>query len=107
MSNNMDTDVYETSVYSYTKQKEYSVRINKQYLNKGERVIIIDDFLAKGGAVMGLKDLIEQSGAILEGVGIVIEKAYQEGRPILEANGIRIESLVSVKAIKDGKIEFN
>ena len=82
MSNNMDTDVYETSVYSYTKQKEYSVRINKQYLNKGDRVIIIDDFLAKGGAVMGLKDLIEQSGAILEGVGIVIEKAYQEGRPI-------------------------
>ena len=57
---------------------------------------------------MGLKDLIEQSGAILEGVGIVIEKAYQEGRPILEANGIRIESLVSVKSIKDGeKIEFN
>lgn len=107
MSNNMDTDVYETSVYSYTKQKEYSVRINKQYLNKGDRVIIIDDFLAKGGAVMGLKDIIEQAGAVLEGVGIVIEKAYQEGRPILEANGIRIESLVSVKAIKDGEIEFN
>ncbi|WP_300279577.1 xanthine phosphoribosyltransferase [Peptacetobacter sp.] len=105
-SSNMEDDVYETVVYSYTKGKEYTVRINKEFLHEGERVIVIDDFLAKGGAVMGLKDLIDQAGAELLGVGIVIEKGYQEGRPILEANKIRVESLASIESIKNGEITF-
>ncbi|TQQ85797.1 xanthine phosphoribosyltransferase [Peptacetobacter hominis] len=107
MSSNMDTDVYETTVYSYTKGIEYSVRVNKKYINKGEKVIVIDDFLAKGGAVMGLKDIVDQAEAELMGVGIVIAKAYQEGKPILEANNIRVETLVSVEAINDGVITFS
>lgn len=32
MSSNMDTDVYETTVYSYTKGIEYSVRVNKRVI---------------------------------------------------------------------------
>ena len=105
-SSNISDDVYEAKVYSYTKEKEYSVRVDKSLLNKGERVIIMDDFLARGGATMGLKNIIEQAEAELVGVGIVIEKSYQTGRAALEERNVKVESLARIEAIEDGVIKF-
>lgn len=105
-SKNLDKEVYETKVYSFTKGKEYTVRVSKKYLNKGENILVVDDFLANGRAVLGLNDIINQSGANLVGVGIVIEKGFQEGRKVLEDKGIRVESLAIVESIQDGKVVF-
>ncbi len=70
------------------RKKDYKVRVGKQFLNKGERVLIIDDFLAQGGcATKGMIDLVEQAGAELVGIGIVIEKGFQDGRKVLEDLG--------------------
>lgn len=48
---NLDGDQYTTTVYSFTKQKEFPVIVAKKYLNAGDHVLLIDDFLANGKAV--------------------------------------------------------
>jgi len=100
-SRNLDTEVYQSSVYSFTKEKEYQVRVSKKYLSKDDKVLIIDDFLANGRAVLGLLDIIEQSGATVKGAGIVIEKGYQNGRKVIEEKGIRVESLAIVEKMNE------
>ena len=92
---NLDKEVYESEVHSFTKNKTYKVRVGKQFLNEGENILIIDDFLAKGCATKGLIDLI--------GIGIVIEKGFQEGRSVLEEMGVRVESLAIIEKFEDGK----
>ena len=67
---------------------------------------MIDDFLANGHAAKALLDLIGQAGASVAGLGIVIEKSFQEGRSLLENEGYRVESLARVKSLKDGKVTF-
>jgi len=55
---------------------------------------------------MGLVQIVNQAKAEIVGVGIVIEKAFQDGRSRIEKEGIILESLAIVKSIKDGKVVF-
>lgn len=103
---NMDKDAYEASVHSFTKNVTYSVRVAKKFMNSNDKVLIIDDFLANGNAVLGLSSIVEQAGGQVVGVGIVIEKAFQNGRAIIEEKGLRVEALASIEAMKNGKIFF-
>lgn len=105
-SKNLDGDVYTAPVVSFTKGKEYMIRVAKRFLTPEDRVLIIDDFLAKGKAVLGLKQIVEQSGATLVGVGICVEKGFQEGGRLLRENGIRVESLAIVELDENGGICF-
>ena len=105
-SKNLDKDVFETKVYSFTKAKEYSVKVSKKYLSKGENILVLDDFLANGRAALGLKDLVDQAEANLVGVGIVIEKGFQEGRQLLLDEGVRLESLAILESIENGTVKF-
>ncbi len=101
---NLSDDVYASNVFSFTKNKNYVVRVDKQYLQADDHVLIIDDFLANGNAALGLIDLVEQAGGTVVGVGIVIEKAFQTGRKLLEEKGVQVEALASVESISDGKV---
>lgn len=105
-SRNLDSDVYISKVFSYTKNKLYEIKVSKRYISKGEKILILDDFLAKGGAVLGLVDIIKQAGAELVGVGIVIEKSYQDGSMILKGKGIRVESLACIESLENKMIRF-
>lgn len=105
-SKNLDAQVYETKVYSFTKGKEYSVKVSKRYLNEGENILVLDDFLANGRAALGLKDLVEQAKANLVGIGIVIEKGFQDGRAVIEKTGTKVESLAIIDSIENGNITF-
>ena len=71
-------------------------------------MLVIDDFLANGCAVMGLIELIKSSGATLEGVGIAVEKGFQEGGRMIREQGIHLESLAIVESMDaaTGKIQF-
>ena len=104
---NISSDVFTSKVESYTHQKTYDIIVSKEFLDSGDRVLIIDDFLAKGSAVMALADIVKQAGAKTVGAGIVIEKAYQGGGDLIRSSGIRLESLARVKSmsVADG-IEF-
>ncbi len=103
---NLDATVFQTDVFSFTKQKTFSVRVSSKYIDKDDKVLIVDDFLAKGGALQGLIDITEMAGATVAGCAIVIEKSFQEGADLIRNKGYRIESLARIKSIKDGVIEF-
>lgn len=105
-SKNLDNETYESQVYSFTKDKYYTIRVSKSYLSAEDNVLIIDDFLANGQAALGLLDLVKQSGAVLSGVGIVIEKGFQEGGRHLREQGIRLVSLAVIRSMQSGKIVF-
>ncbi len=102
----MDKDIYESTVYSYTKEKNYTIRVSKRFLNKGENILLIDDFLARGKAIEGLINILEQSGSNLVGVGIVIEKGFQQGGKVLREKGVHLESLAIIDNTPDGKLIF-
>lgn len=98
--------VYAASVHSFTKQETYQVTIVQSYLNKEDRILIVDDFLATGAALVGLADIVEASGATLVGVGCVIEKKFQEGRGLLEERQIPIQSLARISSMSPGHVDF-
>ena len=104
-SNNLDSSAYESEVYSYTKNRNYKIRVSEDYLNKKDKILIIDDFLANGSAALGLIELIKCAGVEVVGVGIVIEKAFQNGGEKLREDGINLHSLVRV-AFDNGEIIF-
>lgn len=105
-SKNLDQTVYKTEVFSFTKDKTYQIMVSSKYLDKPDRVLIIDDFLANGRAALGLKDIVEQAGANLVGIGVVIEKGFQPGGKILRESGIKVESLAIIKVMAEGHIVF-
>lgn len=94
---NMDADMYATEVKSFTHNKVNHVVVSKKYLNKGEHILIMDDFLANGCAVEGLMDLVSQAGGIVEGVGICIEKGFQGGGDALRSKGVNLKSLAIIE----------
>lgn len=104
---NIDDDVYSTSVYSFTKRTDYDVKVSRKYLSAEDNILIVDDFLANGRAALGLVDIVSQAGASLEGIGIVIEKGFQEGGKLLRDKGFRVESLAVINHMGNGEIEFN
>ena len=105
---NIAGEVYTTKVESFTHGRVYDVIVSKEFLGKGDKVLLIDDFLANGKALEGLARLVEESGAQLVGAGIVIEKGFQAGGKMLRKEGIRIESLAIVESMDEatGKIVF-
>lgn len=105
-SKTLGDDVYKSSVYSYTKGVTYDIMVSKNFLNKGDRVLVIDDFLANGKALEGVYDILEQAGAELLSTGILIEKGFQEGGKRLREKGYEIHSLATIKSLEGGKVEF-
>lgn len=101
-------DVYKSKIHSYTKDQDFDIQIEKQFIYKDDIVLIIDDFLANGSATLGMIDIINQAGAKLAGVGIAIEKGFQNGGEILRDKGVRVESLAIISSMdeKTGKIIF-
>ncbi|MCT4509638.1 MAG: xanthine phosphoribosyltransferase [Tepidibacter sp.] len=106
-SKNVDNDnAYESQVYSFTKDKTYTIRVCKDYLNASDNILILDDFLANAQAALGLKDLVKQSGANLAGIGIAIEKGFQGGGKILRDKGVKVESLAIINSMNSKGIDF-
>ena len=103
---NLDGSLYTTKVQSYTHNRVYDVILSKKFLSAEDHVLVIDDFLANGCAVNGLMDIIEEAGATLEGVGIVIEKGFQNGGKEIRERGVHLESLAIIKSMTDTEIEF-
>ncbi len=105
-SKNLDREVYESSVYSYTKAQHYIIRVSKEAISKEDNILIIDDFLANGQAILGLKEIIDAANANLVGVGIVIEKGFQKGGEMLRESGITIQSLAIIDSLEEDGITF-
>ena len=104
---NMNKNCYECMERSYTKNTNYLVKISKEYLKEGERVIIVDDFLANGEAMNALLNICAQAKVEVLGIGVVIAKMYQPGFERISKMCDNIHILAKVKSMSDdGRIEF-
>ena len=105
---NIDGEVYTTKIESFTHKRVYDVIVSKKFLSPEDHVLIIDDFLANGCALMGLLELAQEAGATVEGIGIAVEKGFQQGGELIRSKGYQLESLAIVDAMdsKTGEITF-
>ena len=95
---------YSTDIHSFTKNKTSTVIVSEEFLGADDKVLIIDDFLANGDASLGLNDIVKQANATTVGVGIVVEKSFQNGRQRLEDAGLYVSSLCKVASLKGNKV---
>ncbi len=100
----MPDQVLLTLAPSHTKGRTIELIISPEYLARGERVLIIDDFLATGQTILALARLAEAAGSRIVGIGTVIEKTFEGGRQALAALAVPIEALARVTDMRDGQI---
>ena len=86
---NLDDNNFSTKIQSFTHSKIYDVIVSKKFLSPEDHILIIDDFLANGCALLGLTNLVESAGATVEGIGIAIEKGFQQGGKIISLNHLQ------------------
>ena len=98
--------VLQTEVFSFTKNSSYQLTLKTEFIQKNDRVLLIDDFLANGEAAFGASRLLNEAGAYVAGIGIVIAKAFQPGLKKLRAAGFRVEVLAPVIRMGENLIEF-
>lgn len=66
--------------------------MHKDAIQKGQRVLIVDDLLATGGTVHAACQIVEQLGGVVAGIAFVVELEDLKGRELLK--GYDVKSLV-------------
>lgn len=102
----LQDNMYVAEVYSFTKQETNEISLSRNHIDENDHVLIIDDFLANGQAALGLMNLVEQAGASIAGIGIVIEKAFQDGGKKLREQGVRVESLAEIASLDNRTVTY-
>lgn len=102
----LDDMTYTAEVYSYTKKVTNTISVDSKFLSENDHVLIIDDFLANGQAVKGMLEICRQADVKVEGVGIVVEKSFQEGADWIKNQGIRLESLARISSFENDTVHF-
>ena len=105
---NIDGDMYVAEVESFTHKCKNQVIVSRKFLGPEDHVLIIDDFLANGCALQGLISIVTEAGGTVEGIGIAIEKGFQNGGRIIRNLGYHLESLAIVDSMDaaTGSITF-
>ena len=105
---NIDGDVYKAEVESFTHKCKNNVIVSRKFLGPNDHVLIIDDFLANGCALQGLISIVNEAGGTVEGIGIAVEKGFQNGGRIIRNLGFHLESLAIVESMDatSGEIVF-
>ncbi len=96
---NIEGEMYVAEVESFTHKNVNQVIVSKKFLSPDDHVLIIDDFLANGCALQGLISIVESAEATVEGLGIAIEKGFQEGGWRIRNLGYHLESLAIVESM--------
>ncbi len=105
-SDNIEGGLYQSEIFSYTYKKKFTLIVAQEWMGPNDKVLIIDDFMAKGYAMRGLIDVVQKSGAQLMGIGVAVEKGFQDGGDSLRREGYNIHSLAIIDSVEDGKIVF-
>lgn len=100
-------DSWKSWVWSFTREDEITVCIDRKYLTADDRILFIDDFLADGHASGSIIHLCRQSGAQIVGMGFLVEKGFAKGGQFLRDHNIPYHALATVKRInEDGNMEL-
>ena len=86
-SDNIEGGLYQSDIFSYTYKKKVTLLVSQDWITKDDKVLIIDDFMAKGYAMRGLIDIVNKAGATLVGIGVAVEKGFQDGGDSLRREG--------------------
>ena len=105
-SDNIESGLYQSEVFSYTYKKKVTLLVSKEWLSSDDKVLIIDDFMANGEAMRGLCDIVTAAGATLMGIGCAVEKGFQGGGDRLRAAGVNLKSLAIIESAEPGNIVF-
>ena len=107
-SDNIEGGLYQSEIFSYTYKKKVTQILSKEWLTSNDKVLIIDDFLANGCALQGLISIVNEAGGTVEGIGIAVEKGFQNGGRIIRNLGFHLESLAIVESMDatSGEIVF-
>ncbi len=105
-SDNIEGGILRSEIYSYTYKKKVTLLVSGQWLTADDRVLVVDDFLANGEALRGVVDIIEQAGATLLGMGVAVEKGFQQGGEKLRAQGVNLKSLAIIEKADEEGIVF-
>lgn len=105
---NLEGEMYTAEVESFTHKNKNQVIVAKKFLTEDDHVLIIDDFLANGCALQGLIQIVQAAGATVEGIGIAVEKGFQQGGTMIRNLGYQLESLAIVDDMDHttGEIKF-
>ena len=98
---NVGNDCFMAKSHSFTHGKDYEMIVSKKYLSPADNILFIDDFLAGGNAAFAVLDILKQSGTNLVGIGIAIEKGFQDGGKKLREMGIELQSLAIVEEMSE------
>ena len=102
----MTDPVYVEAAPSHTRGVDTFLMVSPEFLNPGDRILIIDDFLASGQTIDALIRLVRHAGAELVGIGALIEKGFEGGRESLAHLDVPIVALAVIKSMEDGQIRF-
>lgn len=100
----MQEPVFVESAPSHTKGGEVLLMVSPEFLEPGDRVLIVDDFLASGLTLDALARIVAAAGATLIGIAAVVEKSFEGGRQLLAHWNVPIESLAIITAMDEAGI---
>ena len=100
-------EAYVAEVFSFTKNKKYTICLSKHLLQEEDHILFIDDFLANGQAFLAVEQLVEEAKAKIDGVGIVIDKVFQNGHKMILDRGYDLYSLACIKELNEEGVFFD
>ena len=83
-----------------TYEKEYesdTVEVHEDSIEKGQKVLLVDDLLATGGTIKANAELVEKLGGRIVGMVFLIELGYLHGRGAI-GDKYEVFSLISYEA---------
>ena len=100
-------DTWQSWVWSFTRNDNTTVCVDRQFLTADDRILFIDDFLADGHASGSIIHLCRQSGAQIVGMGFLVEKGFASGGQFLRDHNITYHALATIKHInEDNSLEL-
>ncbi len=66
---------YAAASFSFTKEESTTLYVSREVLQKGNRILFVDDFFAKGSTLKAIEEIISQAQAVLIGKAVIINKS--------------------------------
>jgi adenine phosphoribosyltransferase len=70
------------------------IEVHEDAIKKGDKVLIVDDLLATGGTCIAAATLVKKLGGIIVECAFIVDLPEVGGRKKLEAEGLKVFSLV-------------
>lgn len=94
-------------VYVRKRPKDYGTRSQIEgILNKGNKVVLIDDLITDGSSKIGFVDGVKRQGGIIEDIVVILDRE-QGGKEMLEKNGLKLHSLIKLRELLEYMKENN